>query len=58
MKAIDKVTQRIHAVCPVLGGYQVSLVPDVKWEDTKEVRVFLDDEFDARFSLKVNEDDI
>jgi hypothetical protein len=51
MKAIDKVTKREHAICPVLGGYQVCLIPDMDWEDAKfsDVHVFLDEQFADRF---------
>lgn len=53
MKAIDKVTERTHAICPVLGGYQVCLFPDMEWEDASfsDVCVFRNDEFNARFDL-------
>lgn len=52
MKAIDKVTKREHAICPVLGGYQVCLIPDMDWEDARNsdyVHVFLYKEFHDRF---------
>lgn len=53
MKAIDKVTKREHAICPVLGGYQVCLIPDMAWEDAtiSDVYVFLNEQFDVRFEL-------
>lgn len=53
MKAIDKVTKREHAICPVLGGFQVCLVPDMKWEDAKNknIHVFMNKEFYIRFDL-------
>lgn len=53
MKAVDKVTKRTHAICPVLGGFQVCLIPDIEWEDV-EIRyicAFLNNEFYARFEL-------
>lgn len=53
MKAIDKVTKREHAICPVLGGYQVCLIPDMDWEDAqiKYIHVFLGEQFADRFEL-------
>lgn len=53
MKAIDKVTKREHAICPVLGGFQVCLVPDMDWEDAeiKNIHVFMNKEFYIRFEL-------
>jgi hypothetical protein len=53
MKAIDKVTKREHAICSVLGGYQVCLIPDMSWEDAKDsdIHVFLDGQFAERFEL-------
>lgn len=53
MKAIDKTTKREHAICPVLGGFQVCLIPDVKWEDAEiqYMHVFLNKEFYSRFDL-------
>lgn len=57
MKAIDKVTHRTHAICPVLGGFQVCLIPDMEWEEAeiKYIHVFLNKEFYTRFDLKENE---
>lgn len=54
MKAIDKVTKREHAICPVLGGFQVCLIPNVAWEDAKaeNIHVFMNKEFYIRFDLK------
>ena len=51
MKAIDKLTKRELAFCPVLGGYQVCLIPDMDWEDAKfsDVHFFLDEQFADRF---------
>lgn len=51
MKAIDKVTRRYHEICPVLGGYQVCLIPDMAWEDAKvrDVHYFTGREFNERF---------
>ena len=53
MYAVDKVTKRIHAICPVFGGYQVCLIPDTSWEEAKinEIYAFLDEQFEARFAL-------
>jgi hypothetical protein len=53
MKAIDKVTKREHAICSVLGGYQVCLIPDMDWEDAKfsDIHVFLNEQFEDRFEL-------
>ncbi len=53
MKAIDKVTSREHAICPVCGGYQVCLTPDMDWRDARlaDVHVFLDEQFAARFDI-------
>lgn len=53
MKAIDKVTGRNHEICPVLGGFQVCLIPDMAWEDAKisDIHVFMNEDFDARFEL-------
>ena len=53
MKVIDKVTKRKHAVCPVLGGYQVCLIPDMEWQDAgfRDVYVFSEDQFNDRFEL-------
>jgi hypothetical protein len=53
MKAIDKVTKREHAICPVWGGYQVCLIPDMSWEDAQisDIHVFLNEQFEARFEL-------
>lgn len=53
MKAIDKITKREHAICPVLGGYQVCLIPDMDWEDAtiSDIYVFLNGEFNVRFDL-------
>lgn len=53
MKAIDKVTNREHAICPVLSGYQVCLIPNMKWEDARlsDVYVFTDEQFLDRFEL-------
>lgn len=54
MKAIDKVTKRIHSACPVLCGYQVCLIPGVEWEnaETHQIHVFTNEEFYVRFELK------
>lgn len=54
MKATDKVTKRTHAICPVLGGFQVCLIPDMKWEDAEfsHIHVFMNKEFYARFDLE------
>lgn len=51
MKAIDKITKRKHAICPVLCGYQVCLIPDMDWEDAKltDICVFSDEQFYDRF---------
>ena len=53
MKAIDKVTRRYHEICPVLGGYQVCLIPDMAWEDAKisDIHVFDKEDFNARFDI-------
>lgn len=53
MKAIDKVTKRTHAICPVLGGFQVCLIPDMEWENAEvsDMHVFMNKEFYARFDL-------
>lgn len=53
MKAIDKVTKRIHAICPVFGGYQVCLFPNMEWEfaSFSDVCVFTEDRFNAHFDL-------
>lgn len=53
MKAIDKVTKRVHATCSVLGGFQVCLIPDVEWEDAKfsDIHVFMNEEFESRFDF-------
>lgn len=53
MKAIDKVTKRIHAICPVLGGFQVCLIPDMVWEDAelKYIHTFLNEDFYKRFDF-------
>jgi hypothetical protein len=52
MKAIDKITKRNHAYCPVLMGYQVCTTPDVKWEDADvtEICVFTIAQFNERFT--------
>lgn len=54
MKAIDKVTKRTHAICPVLGGFQVSLIPELEWEnvDVSYLHVFMNKEFYARFDIQ------
>lgn len=53
MKAIDKVTKRTHEICPVLGGFQVCLIPDMNWEDAEisHVHVFMNKDFYTRFDL-------
>ena len=53
MKAIDKVTKRQHSICPVLGGYQVCIIPDVEWENANisNICVFSNEQFNERFSL-------
>ena len=53
MKAIDKSTNRQHAICPVLCGYQVCMIPDVEWEDAEydDVHVFLNEAFYNRFEI-------
>lgn len=53
MKAIDKVTHRTHAICPVLGGFQVCLIPNMEWENAENsyIHAFLNKEFYARFNL-------
>jgi hypothetical protein len=53
MKAIDKVTHRHHSICPVLGGYQVCLIPGLDFDDAniEDIHVFLDEDFFARFDL-------
>lgn len=54
MKAIDKVTNRAHAICPVLCGYQVCLIPGMDWEDARfsDVCFFTSDQFNSRFDLE------
>lgn len=56
MKAVDKVTNREHAICPVLCGYQVCLIPGMDWEDAKypDVYVFTNEQFNDRFELLAN----
>ncbi len=53
MKAIDRVTKRMHAICPVLGGFQVCLIPNIEWEmaNIEDVHVFMNKEFYTRFEL-------
>ena len=53
MKAVDKVTRREHAICPVLGGFQVCLIPNTEWEnaETQYIHVFMNKEFYNRFDL-------
>ena len=53
INAIDKVTHRKHAICPVIGGFQVYLIPDMEWEDAEisYIYVFMNKEFYARFDL-------
>lgn len=53
MKAIDKITNREHAICSVLGGYQVCLIPGMNWEDVSftDVCVFMNDQFNDRFEI-------
>ena len=53
MKAIDKVTKRTHAICPVLGGFQVCLVPDMDLENAElsHIHVFLNKDFYTRFDF-------
>jgi hypothetical protein len=54
MKAIDKVTKREHSICPVLGGFQVCLIPDMDWESANAsyIHVFMNKEFYTRFDLQ------
>ena len=56
MRAIDKVTNREHAICPVLGGYQVCLIPGMDWEDARypDVCFFTYEQFNVRFELANN----
>lgn len=53
MKAMDKVTNREHAICPVLGGYQVCLIPGMDWEDARwpDIYVFNYEQFNDRFVI-------
>ena len=53
MRAMDKVTNREHAICPVLGGYQVCLIPGMDWEDARypDIYVFSNEQFNDRFVL-------
>ena len=53
MKAIDKITKRLHTICPVYGGYQVCLIPDMKWDDAEisDIHVFMNSDFEARFEI-------
>lgn len=53
MKAIDKVTHRQHAICSVIGGFQVCLIPDMEWENAtaSDIHVFMNKEFYTRFDL-------
>lgn len=48
---IDKVTRRKHTACPVLGGYQVCLIPDKDWDNAtiNDIYTFTDEDFASRF---------
>lgn len=53
MKAIDKLTRRIHSYCPIINGYQVCVYPDMEWEATtyRDVCVISCEQFHERYKV-------
>ena len=53
MKAINKITNEVYSICPILGGYQISKTHYKEWEQisASEVYFLTDDEFNDNFNL-------